>query len=324
MTLVELTCPEHHWALMGERDGTAYYCPRGCRFPITGNIPRFVPPENYAASFGLQWNTFRRTQLDSHTGTTVSRDRLRRIAGGDLEILRGKAVLEAGCGAGRFTEVLLAHGARVFAVDVSLAVEANYASFGDCPGYFVAQADIARLPVADGAFDVVVCVGVIQHTQNPELTITALCRYLRPGGLLLLDHYSPGYPITASRRVLRSFLLKRSPEFALRLCNLLVAVLWPLHRASYLAQGVPGMDRVRQWVLQVSPVVDYHEAYPQLGASLLHEWALLDTHDTLTDRYKHLRSAEEIRAHLVGCGMKLIDVAYAGNGVEARAVRGAG
>jgi len=46
---------------------------------------------------------------------------------------------------------------------------------------------------------------------------------------------------------------------------------------------------------------------------------MLDTHDTLTDYYKHFRSAEEIEAALCSAGMVAIEAAYAGNGVEARA-----
>jgi len=69
----------------------------------------------------------------------------------------------------------------------------------------------------------------------------------------------------------------------------------------------------------VSPVVDYYEAYPELGTDLLSEWAVLDTHDTLTDRYKHLRGPDEIRGTLEGLGLSDIEVSIGGNGVEARA-----
>src|SRR5687768_825309 len=49
-----------------------------CRtqYPVRGGIPRFVSADNYATSFGMQWQRYRRTQLDSHTGKTISRDRL--------------------------------------------------------------------------------------------------------------------------------------------------------------------------------------------------------------------------------------------------------
>ncbi|HEX8616785.1 MAG TPA: hypothetical protein VF911_04275, partial [Thermoanaerobaculia bacterium] len=48
---------------------TMYRCSGGHEFQIVGGIPRFVPASTYADSFSLQWNHFRRTQLDSFTGT---------------------------------------------------------------------------------------------------------------------------------------------------------------------------------------------------------------------------------------------------------------
>ncbi len=58
-----------------------------------------------------------------------------------------------------------------------------------------------------------------------------------------------------------------------------------------------------------------------IGEKMLHEWGILDTHDTLTDYYKHLRSAEEISEYLLNNDMMDIDIQYAGNGVEARAIK---
>jgi len=75
---------------------------------------------------------------------------------------------------------------------------------------------------------------------------------------------------------------------------------------------------VRRFLKKYSPVIDYYEAYPQLGKRLLSEWSLLDTHDTLTDYYKHLRSVEEIENCLKACGLVDLVVYYGGNGVEAR------
>src|SRR5262245_40737187 len=220
-------------------DEHAYVCTRGCRYPIVARIPRFVPAPSYADSFGLQWNAFRRTQLDSFTGTTLSRERLTRIAGGALDVFRAKTVLEAGCGAGRFTEVMLEAGARVFAADLSSAVEANLENCGRCQDYFVCQADRRRLPVLPGSFDAVVCVGAIQHTPNPEETMAKLCSYLRSGGWLYMDHYPPDYPTTPSRRVLRWFLLRASPRFALGFCSALIGLLWPVHRSMARVAGAP-------------------------------------------------------------------------------------
>jgi hypothetical protein len=45
------------------------------RYPIRSGIPRFVPESNYADNFGVQWNHFRQTQLDSHSGLPISSGR---------------------------------------------------------------------------------------------------------------------------------------------------------------------------------------------------------------------------------------------------------
>lgn len=321
----ELACPEHHVPLTLSGQGASYHCPDGCEFPVHNGIPRFVPQTNYADSFGLQWNTFRRTQLDSYTRTTLSRDRLARIAGGSLDIFRGKKVLEAGCGAGRFTEVMLGAQATIFAADISSAVEANRENCGGEGNYFVCQADITRLPVMPEQFDIVVCVGVIQHTPDPERTMSALCSYVKPGGYLFIDHYPPNYPVGFARGILRRYLLGRSSKEALQFCTRLINWLWPLHRVMWKVfresplKYIPLLPKVRSIFLRISPVVDYHDAYLNLGPELLKTWALLDTHDTLTDVYKHLRSKEQIAECLAQLGMVDIVTELGGNGVEARA-----
>jgi len=287
---------------------------------VVRGIPRFVPSDGYAAAFGWQWKRFQRSQLDSYSGTTISRDRLTRCLGGHLDIVRGKSVLEAGCGAGRFTEILLDAGARVVATDLSSAVEPSYANHGSDRDYFVCQADVRDLPVTPRSFDIVICLGVIQHTPDPEQTIAALAGYVKPGGLLAIDHYARNYPATWSRRAIRTMLLRLPPERAARVALGIARALLPVHRVLWHRRR--GFGRLRRYLARVSPVVDYYDAYPELRPDLLVEWALLDTHDTLTDRYKHLRDPEEIRAILEALGLANVEVASAGNGVEARA-RGA-
>ncbi len=326
--LVSLICPEHRQELTRENaESPEYTCPHDCRYPIVRSIPRFVDASSYADSFGLQWNTFRKTQLDSYTGVSLSRNRLARIAGGNLSLFRGKLILEAGCGAGRFTEIMLGAGGRVVATDLSSAVDANFGNCSHLGEYFVCQADIWKLPFKPGSFDAVVCVGVIQHTPDPEITIEKLCTFLKPNGILLIDHYPPNYPATLSRRVLRWGLLKTSPKCALSFCSGLVKVLWPIHKLVWRfvnlpgVRGIPGIRKLRSAFLWLSPVVDYQSAYPELGSELLKVWAILDTHDTLTDRFKHLRSAEQIRSYLSNAGMTDIETQLGGNGIEARARR---
>jgi 2-polyprenyl-3-methyl-5-hydroxy-6-metoxy-1,4-benzoquinol methylase len=298
----------------------ALACSSGISYPVVAGIPRFVPRENYASAFGLQWKTFRKTQLDSHTGTSISRDRLERCLGG-FQSVRGKRVLEAGCGAGRFTEILLREGAQLVACDLSAAVEANYENCVGRPGYFVCQADIRELPAAPRSFDVVMCLGVIQHTPNPEETIKALSTHLAPGGLLVIDHYRYGHgDMTKMRQRLRTFLIQQKTTTAMAIVRTIVAVLWPFHRLAWACRKHPLGARFRQALLRASPVLDYHDQYGELGPRLLYAWAVLDTHDALTDHYKHKRTTEQIAQTLRDLGLRDVESWYGGNGVEARAV----
>ena len=68
---------------------------------------------------------------------------------------------------------------------------------------------------------------------------------------------------------------------------------------------------------RISPVISYYNVFPRLNEQQQLEWALLDTHDSLTDWYKHFRSKKRIRAILEQLGAVDLWVEYGGNGVEA-------
>jgi SAM-dependent methyltransferase len=287
-------------------------CADGHSYPVRGGIPRFAGAA-YSSAFGAQWLRFRRTQLDSHTGTTISADRARRCLGPLWGRLEDAQVLECGCGAGRFTEVLLARGAVVTSIDLSAAVEANAENFPPDDRHRIAQADVLSPPFRPRAYDIVFCLGVIQHTPDPEATIAALYEQVRPGGWLVLDHYSRRLQWWLSTAPLFRAALKRlSDERGLRATTRLVDALLPLHRRA------PGA--VGTLVRRLSPVQAYYGKLP-LAEDAQYEWALLDTHDTLRDWFKHFRSAEQIEATLRRLGLEEIWCETGGNGVEARGRR---
>jgi 2-polyprenyl-3-methyl-5-hydroxy-6-metoxy-1,4-benzoquinol methylase len=298
-------------------DGDGLVSPLGERFPVISGIPRFVSGPNYADAFGEQWKKFRQTQLDSHTGTSITTDRVRRCIGESLwSRLAGKHVLECGCGAGRFTEVLLAQGALVTSTDLSSAVEANRANFFGHPRHRIAQADLFHLPFAGGEFDMVFCLGVIQHTPDPDAALAALYEHVRPGGALVIDHYRRDLGWYVSVKPLFRHVLKRLPAGrALAVSAQLVDLFLPLHRrARHSRLG-------RSFLGRVSPILQYYDSLPQLAPQAQREWAVLDTHDALTDWYKHWRTPEQIRAALEDLGLHDIWCEAGGNGVEARGRR---
>ena len=117
----------------------------GKEYEIIDNIPRFVQKSNYTDDFGFQWKKFFKTQLDSYTGLAITEDRLKRCVNEPLENLKEKLILEAGSGAGRFTEILLKHGSIVHSFDFSLAVDANARNNSKNHNLTLVQADIRKI-----------------------------------------------------------------------------------------------------------------------------------------------------------------------------------
>jgi hypothetical protein len=145
---------------------------------------------------------------------------------------------------------------------------------------------------------------------------------------LVLDHYTSTPADTwfwrtagrlTPRSLLRLVLIRLPPRVSMTIASALARGLLPIHRRLW--RRDPVVDAVRSVFRRLSPVFDYYDRYPQLGETLLSEWALLDTHDGLTDRYKHLRTAGQIRDALLASGLTNVEARYAGNGVEARARR---
>jgi len=312
-SMPDYACPTHRLTLRTQDE--ALVCPSGCKVSIVNGIPRFVPTQSYTAAFGAQWLHYRKTQLDSFTGVPITEQRMVRCFGADLwSRLAGKQVLEAGCGAGRFTEVLLKRGASLTSIDLSVAVEANRENCPVSPQHRIAQADITQLPFAPGSFEVVMCLGVIQHTPDPEITIAKLAEQVAPGGWLVIDHYAPalGYYLRLTP-VVRAWLKRLDPSRTLPVTQKIVNFFLPMHRATR-------NSRVASLLLsRVSPVMEYYVTIPELNDEQQREWALLDTHDSLTDWYKHFRNTSQINRALTQLGMRDIWCAEGGNGVEARA-----
>jgi SAM-dependent methyltransferase len=279
-------------------------CPAS--FQIIDSVPRFVSSGNYARSFGFQWNRFRQTQLDSHTGTTITRDRFARQTGWDPAALSGAAVLDAGCGSGRFAEIALSFGARVFAVDYSTAAEAAWRNLGSHPNMNVVQADIYSLPFRRDAFDYVYCFGVLQHTPSPRRAFSALAEKLRPGGRIAVDVYHKTWrALLAPRYWLRPLTTRLSNPTLFRLTERAVPLLLPLSRAVTRLPWVGGPAS------RLIPVANYENIYP-LTARQLDEWAVLDTFDMLSPAYDKPQSARALRSWLTRAGLEDVEVVRMG------------
>ena len=288
----------------------------GAGYPIRGGVPRFVPPMNYAAGFGLQWNAHARTQYDSHNGTKISETRFFAETRWPRR-LEGEVVLEVGSGSGRFTEQAASTDATVVSVEYSSAVDANYASNGARENVLIVQGDLYAMPVPRGVFNRVVCIGVLQHTPDVARAFRVLPEYVRPGGQLVIDVYKRPRGL---RRVLNTKywvrpLTRRVPPARLyRFVRRYVGAMWPLARAL---SRIPRAGRHITWALLIG---DYRGVL-DLSDAQLREWAILDTFDMLAPAYDTPQDLATVRRWFEDAGLAQVEVHYGFNGIEGRGIR---
>ncbi len=278
----------------------------GRNYPVTRSIPRFVPLENYASSFGFQWNRFFKTQLDSYTGTPIARERFRIRTEWHPSELGGQMVLDVGCGAGRYAEVALSMGAQLVAVDYSSAVEACWQNLQSNPNLNVVQADIYNLPFKPASFKFVYCFGVLQHTPEVGKAFMALPTQLSSGGRLSVDVYPKLFRnILWPKYWLRLFTKGIPSERLFPWVQSLVKVFFPL---SIALGRIPFIGPKLRYVI---PVVNYEGVLP-LTMEQLKEWFVLDTFDMLSPLHDHPQTAHTLRKWFEQAGLQEIHIFRSG------------
>ena len=114
-----------------------------------------------------------------------------------LPEVKGKRILDAGCGSGWYAEQLLERGAHVSAIDASAAMvdfsRARLEKKHSSPGRFDLQvADLAnKLPFGDGTFDGVVSPLVLHYMRDWRPALREMRRVLVPDGWLLFSTHHP-------------------------------------------------------------------------------------------------------------------------------------
>lgn len=273
----------------------------GCRrrFPIVDGIPRFVETaENYGENFAFEWQRWGRVQIDRFAGHRLSTERFIADSRWPAEWLRGKLILDAGCGAGRFTDVAASLGARVIAIDLSGAVAAarqNTAAHGATVD--VVQASLLRLPFRKNICDGIFCMGVIQHTPDPGGIMESLPALLKPGGRLCYNFYEVDWrtkfqPLKYALR----WITPRLPHavnyaLALFLVTLLFPVSWLLSHIRYV-----------RFINVMLPICAVHDRVLTLRQQFL--WTLLDTFDWYSPRYEIRQSHASVAALLQRAGLR--------------------
>ncbi len=107
--------------------------------------------------------------------------------------VRGKTVLDAGCGTGRHAVRLAQQGASVVGSEPSAALLRCARAKAEGSGVSVTwRTDaIDALPADLGLFDLVLCCLVLSHVRDLAGAVARLSAHLRPGGALLMTDFHP-------------------------------------------------------------------------------------------------------------------------------------
>ncbi len=247
---------------------------RGCgaRFPILRGIPRFVDTDAYVDTFSFEWTRFRDVQIDIQNATDESEQTFAGKTGWAPGDLRGKLVLDAGVGAGRFAEVVSRWGGEVVGADLSLAVDAARQNIGARDNVHLVQADVFRLPFREAAFDDAYSIGVLHHTPDTRKAFGAVVPFLRPGAELAVFLYAFGH-----YHIFSDLWRKVTTRMPVRLLYGLAALsipLYPLYRVPLVGMGL-------RFVFPMS--------MHQRG-----RWRWLDTFDWYSPKYQHKHTWPEV------------------------------
>jgi SAM-dependent methyltransferase len=313
--LLELVrCPNCRSRL--ERAGRTELRCEGCggRTPIIDGIPRFVDDQDFAhsgedarrtrASFGYEWTHFNDWKPSAKTfGDYFSRF--------DLEWLRGRTVLDAGCGMGRHARQIAPFAETVVAVDFSTAINEAARNVADLPNVRCLQGDLTRLPVADDTFDFVFSMGVLHHIADTTGTLRGLVRVLKPGGRMRLYLYWKRTGFAGMLLSVVSFARKFTTRLPFPLLRLLC---WLL--SVVLTIGV-----ILPYRLMAALGLDVRETWP-LALYVKHPFNVLynDQFDRFSAPIEKRFSEAEVRALLESVGLHDISVhsryGWIGDGVK--------
>ena len=104
----------------------------------------------------------------------------------ELAVLRGKQVLDVGCGGGILTEAMARRAAHVTGIDLAakpLGVARLHALEAGVENLDYREiATEALAAEKQGAFDVITCMEMLEHVPDPSAVVRACAALVKPGG----------------------------------------------------------------------------------------------------------------------------------------------
>jgi SAM-dependent methyltransferase/uncharacterized protein YbaR (Trm112 family) len=165
---------------------------KGCNktYAVTKGVPRMVDAEISTAAdlgsgdaFEHAWRAFPRID------TRYFKQFFDWISPITPEFVKGKIVLDCGCGKGRHINVMAEAGASVIlGVDIGGAIDVAYENVGHLPNVHIIQGDVANLPVAPVA-DFAYSLGVLDHMESAAAGVASMATKINDQGSIAIWVY---------------------------------------------------------------------------------------------------------------------------------------
>lgn len=139
--------------------------------------------------------------------------------------------LDYGCGSGNLTRYLIELGIYTVSADISegflTLIESRFRQTGLSEGLLINGEDLSNVP--DGSFDLAAAYSVLHHVPDYLHVVREMCRVLKPGGVIYLDHEVNKSYFNRPKEYVE-FLTKARPVINFRRClNLLLDVRGYVH-----------------------------------------------------------------------------------------------
>ena len=129
--------------------------------------------------------------------------------------LRGKRILDVGCGGGLLSEALAREGAEVVAIDLAPEVLEVARLHLLESGLQIDYRQISAEALAEqeaGGFDAITCMEMLEHVPDPGAILAAIARLLKPGGQAFLSTLNRTPQAFAAAIVGAEYLLRLLPR----------------------------------------------------------------------------------------------------------------
>ncbi len=255
---------------------------------LSNNLYILDKDDQYTSNFGKQWRDYRDVQIDSLNNFDLSYQYLNKMLFDNVNILKGKTILEIGSGAGRFTEYLSQYCKLCVSVDLSSSIYHNVAKHNN--NVILIKSDFNKL-LANKKFDLVFCRGVLQHTPDPIKSILKIHSFAKKDGYIFFDIYKlpklgylhPKYFFW--RPIIKSFVKYENFEkFLNNNINLILKIKRIIKLIFFKSNFISD---------SIIPIWDYKGKY-NISDNLLQKWSILDTLDGIYAKYDYPQSNNKI------------------------------